>query len=135
MPAIFPRFRGPGQTILHASIKASDNREQDETDKTPTDPTAGARAVTGSSAFPALSLAADAVCFHIGKPLLQTTPVGLSRKAKSSKRPFKYGHRAPSRSKHELVRNRCVRRRRATLQAHPDIILDTQYHRLANKKY
>ena len=46
-----------------------DGKAQHENNKTQTNRTAAARAATGSSAFPALSLTADAVCFHTGQTI------------------------------------------------------------------
>ena len=47
----------------------TDSKARYKNDETATNPTAGARAATGSSAFFALSLAADAVCFHTGQTI------------------------------------------------------------------
>ena len=137
MPATFLRFRGPGQTKLDASLKASDIREQGKRRNRQNTNGPDCR---GASCNRLLRIprtephSRRRLLPHRANRLLQNTPVGLSRRAKSSKRPFKYGHRAPSRSKHELVQNRRIRRRRAKLKAHADIILDTQYHRIGNKQ-
>ena len=52
----------------------SEAKARDENDKTPTNRTTGASAATGSSAFPALSLAADVVVIHTGQTIAANHP-------------------------------------------------------------
>ena len=52
----------------------SEAKARDENDKTPTNRTTGASAATASSAFTALSLAADVVVIHTGQTVAAKHP-------------------------------------------------------------
>ena len=52
----------------------TEGKARDENDKTPTNRTTGASAATASSAFPALSLAADVVVIHTGQAVAAKHP-------------------------------------------------------------
>ena len=137
MPATFLRFRGPGQTKLDASLKASDIREQ------------GKRRNRQNTNGPDCRGASCNRLLRIPRTEPHSRRRLLPHRANRCCKPPLLGcqgeqrvqdDRSSTETQHQAgqsmslcVQNRRVHRRRARLQAQPDIILDTQCHRLRHR--